>query len=366
MKELFKELTLASGAGGDETEVRRIVRRELDGVVDEMHADRMGNLIANLRGTSDDAPVLMFTAHLDEIGLIVSRVEEFGGVRFEKLGWIDDRMLISRVVHINTRKGKLTGLIGIPAFSHLSEQDRKGPTPFKKLFVDLGTTTRAETEQMGVRVGDRITFRGDVVELANGIIVTKACDDRVGLYALLETMKRLKETKHEAKVVAAFVAQHEIGLRGSKTAAYAVHPDVSIHLDVTGRFLDDPPAGAIMGGGPVIRLMEDYGTNIGFGAQKGILVHRAVSDLLVQCAEKEGLPCQLQIKPGVIGDQVEIHTSREGVLSGYILIPSGYLHSQHEIVGWDGIEQAITLALSFSTAVTRDFVDGAVDLDRLA
>ncbi len=366
MKELFKELALASGAGGDEGDVRRIVRRELGEVVDELRADRMGNLFATLKGRGQDAPVLMLTAHMDEIGLMVSGVEPFGGVRFEKLGWIDDRMLISRLVTISTRKGKVTGVIGVPAASKTTAEEKTKPTPYKKLYIDVGSFSKAETEAMGVRIGDLITFRGDFVELANNITVSKSVDDRIGLYMLIETMKRLKGLKHEATVVAACLAQHEIGLRGAIPAAYSVHPDVSIHVDVTGHFLDDPPAGALMGGGPILRLMEDYGTPIGFGAQKGVITHRDVVDLLIKCAEEKGLPYQLQIKPDVIGDEVVIHTSREGVLTGYILIPARYIHSQHECLKWDDVEQVITLAVAFSTAVTRAFVDRTVDLDRVA
>lgn len=366
MKEIFKELALASGAGGDEGDVRRIIRHELTGVVDELRADRMGNLFATLNGTSGDGPVLMLTAHMDEIGLMVSKVEDFGGVRFEILGWIDDRMLISRLVTINTRQGQVTGVIGVPAFGKLTVQDRTQPTPYKKLYIDVGSFSKIETETMGVRIGDRITFRGDFVELANQITVSKSVDDRIGVYMLIETMKQLKGAGHEATVVAAFLAQHEIGLRGAIPAAYSIAPDVSIHIDVTGHFLDDPPAGVIMGGGPIIRLMEDYGTRIGFGAQKGVLVHRDVSDLLIECAEQLDLPYQIQIKPGVIGDEVVIHTSREGVLAGYILVPARYIHSQYELVKWDDVERVIALAKAFSLAVNGKFVAGAVDLDRIA
>ncbi|HZQ06584.1 MAG TPA: hypothetical protein VFD70_08390 [Anaerolineae bacterium] len=366
MKELFKELSLATGAGGDEGDVRRIVRRELTGSVDEMHADRMGNLFGVLRGARNDAPVLMLTAHMDEIGLMVSGIEAFGGVRFSKLGWIDDRMLISRLVTISTRKGKVPGVIGVPAASKTTPDEKTKPTPYNKLYIDVGSFSKAETEGMGIRIGDLITFRGDFVELANNIIVTKAVDDRIGLYVLIETMKRLKQQQHEATVVAACLAQHEIGLRGAIAAAYSTHPDVSIHIDVTGHFLDDPPAGGLMGGGPILRLMEDYGTLVGFGAQKGVIAHRDVVDLLIERATANGLAYQLQIKPDVIGDQVVIHTSREGVLSGYILIPARYIHSQNECIKWDDVEQVITLAVAFSIAVTRNFVDRAVDLDRVA
>ena len=366
MKELFRELTLASGAGGDEGEVRRIVRRELEGVADDLRVDRMGNLFATINGTRSNAPVLMLTAHMDEIGLMVSGIDPFGGVRFAKLGWIDDRMLISRLVTINTRKGKVTGVIGVPAASKTTAEEKTKPTPFRKLFIDVGSFSRDETEAMGVRIGDRVTFRGDFVELANNISVSKSVDDRIGLYMLIETMKRVKERAHEATVIAAFLAQHEIGLRGAIPAAYSVNPDVSIHMDVTGHFLDDPPAGGLMGGGPILRLMEDYGTTIGFGAQKRVIAHREVVDLLIKCAEELDLSYQLQIKPDVIGDQVAIHTSRDGVLSGYILVPARYIHSQHECVKWDDVEQVIMLATAFAGAVTREFVDSAVDLDRVA
>jgi putative aminopeptidase FrvX len=366
MKELFRELTQAIGTSGDERAVRKIVRRELGEVADDLRADRMGNLLATLRGPHDDSPVLMLTAHMDEIGLMVERIDAFGGIRFSKLGWIDDRMLISRLVLVNTRQGPVTGVIGIPAGSKLTAEDRTRPTPYKKLYVDVGSFSKAETEAMGVRIGDMITFRGDFVELANNIFVTKSVDDRAGLYIMIETMKRLREMKHEATVVAACLAQHEIGLRGAIPAAYSVNPDVSIHIDVTGHFLDDPGAGALMGGGPVLRLMEDYGTTIGFGAQKGVIANRHVTDLLMKCAEDKGIPVQPQIKPDVIGDQVVIHTSREGVLSGYILIPARYIHSQHECLKWDDVEQVVTLATTFSAAVTREFVDGAVDLDNVA
>ena len=366
MKQLLRELCMASGAGGDERDVRRIVRRELENVVDDLRVDRMGNLLATLGGSDKDGPVLMLTAHLDEIGLIVSRIDEFGGVRFEKLGWIDDRQLLSRLVVINTRKGKVPGLIGVPAASRISAQEKTKPTPFKKLYIDVGSFSKSETEAMGVQIGDRITFRGDFVELANDIWVSKAVDDRAGVCMLIEVMKRLKKGHRQATVVAAFMAQHEIGLRGAMTAAYSVNPDVSVHLDVTGHFLDDPAAGALMGEGPVLRLMEDYGTNIGFGAQKGVLVHRQVVDLLIRCAEEHGLGYQLQIKPGVIGDEVAIHTSRQGVLAGYILIPARYIHSQYECVRGADMEQGITLATAFARAVDRQFIERAVDLDHMA
>jgi putative aminopeptidase FrvX len=362
MKELFKQLTAASCAPSGEGEVRRILRQALEGYVDEMRADRLGNFIATKHGRQG-GPVLMLSAHMDEIGLMVSHIEPSGIIRFEKLGWIDDRVLPTQLVTVVTRQGKVPGVIGRPSASLLTPEENKGIIPFRKLFVDIGSFSRQETEQQGVRLGDLITFRGDFLELENNIVVTKSVDDRTGLTAMVAAMRSLDSKEHEATVVAVGLSQHEVGLRGARTAAYNVHPDVAIHIDVTGHFPDVTTLQILMGKGPIIRLMEDYGTDIGFGAQRGVFCSRAVTDLLIETAQRENIPSQVQIKPGIINDEVVIHTSREGVLTGYILIPARYLHSAHELVKWDDVEDAVRLVAAFARAVSGQFVEAACQLE---
>ena len=362
MKDLFKQLVAASSAPSGEGEVRKILRHALEGCVDEIRADRLGNLIATKRGRPG-GPVLMLSAHMDEIGLMVSKIEPSGIVRFEKLGMIDDRVLPTQLVTLVTRQGKITGVIGQPAAGLLTPDEKKGIVPFRKLFVDIGSFSREETERRGVRLGDLITFRGDYLDLGKNIIVTKSVDDRTGLATMVGAMQSLVGKEHEATVVAVGLSQHEVGLRGARTAAYSVHPDVAIHIDVTGHFPDLAVQDIFMGKGPVVRLMEDYGTDIGFGAQLGVFCSRAVTDLLTETAQRENIPYQMQIKPGIINDEVVIHTSREGVLTGYVLIPARYIHSAHELVQWDDVENAVRLVAGFAQAVTGQFVETACQLE---
>jgi putative aminopeptidase FrvX len=363
MRELFRELTAASGVSGNEGEVRALLFKELADLVDQAETDRMGNILAYRMGQSPDGPRVMLHAHLDEVGLMVSNIEESGIIRFVKIGFIDDRVLPCQLVTIKTRSGKVSGLIGRPSPRKLSASEKTGPTPWSKLFIDIGSFSRAETEARGVRMGDPVSFRNDFLEWNNGIVVTKSCDDRIGLVLLVEVMKRLAGGSHQATVIAAGLSQHEVGLKGAATAAWGAKPDIAVHVDITGNFADDPGAAAIMGGGPVIRLMEGFGAGADFAAQRGVFCNRMVVDLLISIAESEGLPYQLQIKPGIINDGVEIRPVGGGVHVGYVLVPARYNHSPFEMIMWDDVEQTAQLLTSFCQNVDADFLDKADKAD---
>ncbi|MCL4458440.1 MAG: M20/M25/M40 family metallo-hydrolase [Chloroflexi bacterium] len=363
MKELFKRLVSASGASSDEGELRTIIKEEITPFVDDLSVDRLGNLIASKKGHGTAGPVLMLTAHMDEIGLMVSSIERNGIIRFEKVGWIDDRVLPTQSVIIKTAQGAVPGVIGLPSTHAWTEEEKRRVTPFHKLFIDIGSFNKEETEQQGVCLGDMVTFVPHFMELRNGIIATKSVDDRIGLTVLIEVMKWLAHEKHEVTVVGVGLAQHEVGLRGARTAAYAVDPDVAIHIDITGNFPDDAGPQIELGKGPVVRLMEEYGSRVGFGAQIGLFSSRLISRALVSIAQKEGIPYQLQIKPGAIADGSVIHTSREGVLTCPVLIPARYNHSANELVKWDDVENTVRLLSSFVKEVTRNLVDSVHRLE---
>ncbi|MCK5643361.1 MAG: M42 family peptidase [Gammaproteobacteria bacterium] len=356
MKDLFRELVNASGLSGSEGEVRTIFCAALADYVDRIEVDRMGNVLTYKQGQVQGGPRLMLHAHLDEIGLMVSDIEESGIIRFVKIGFIDDRVLPSHLVTINTRQGKVPGLIGRPSPRKLTAEEKDRPTPWNKLFIDIGSFSRRETEARGVRIGDPITFRGDFLEWDNGVVVTKSCDDRIGLAILVEVMKRLAGRSHQATVIAAALSQHEVGLKGAATAAWQANPDIDVHVDITGNFPDDPTAAATMGGGPVIRLMEGFGAGVAFAAQRGVFCSRPVVDLLASTAERERLPYQLQIKPGIINDGVEIQPVRRGVHVGYVLVPARYNHSPHEMIMWDDVERTAQLLTAFCLEVNADFL----------
>jgi len=356
VKDLFRELVAAPGLSGNEGEVRAIFHRALTDYVDRMQTDRMGNVLAYKQGQVQDGPRLMLHAHLDEVGLMVSGIEESGIIRFVKIGFVDDRVLPGHLVTISTRQGKVSGLIGRPSPRKLTIEERDRPAPWNKLFIDIGSFSREETEARGVRIGDSITFWGDFLEWDNGVVVTKSCDDRVGLAILVEVIKRLAGRSHQATIIAVALSQHEVGLKGAATAAWQANPDIDIHVDITGNYPDDPTAAAIMGGGPVIRLMEGFGADVAFAAQRGVFCSRSVVDLLLSIAQKERLPYQLQIKPGIINDGVEIQPVHRGVHIGYVLVPARYNHSPHEMLMWDDVERTTQLLVAFCSEVDTDFL----------
>jgi endoglucanase len=356
LRELFKELTRASGLSGSEREVRDILSAALSDHVDELEVDRMGNLLAIKEGTRTDGPRLMLHAHLDEIGLMVSDIEESGIVRFVKIGYVDDRVLPAHLVEINTAQGKVPGLIGRPSPRKLTQQEKEKPIPWAKLFIDIGSFSREETVARGVRIGDPVTFRTDFLEWENEVVVTKSCDDRIGLAILVEVMRRLAELPHEATVIAAALSQHEVGLKGAATAARQANPDIDIHIDITGNFPDDPTLAAVMGGGPVVRLMEGFGAGVAFSEQKGAFCSRPVTDLLRSTAEAEGIPFQVQLKPGIINDPVEIQPVHRGVHIGYVLVPARYNHSPHEMIMWPDVERTAQLLTAFALATDAGFL----------
>ena len=169
-------------------------------------------------------------------------------------------------------------------------------------------------------------------------------------------LKELAGQPHEATIIAAALTQHEVGLKGAATAAPKARPDIAIHLDITGNFPDDPPGGVVMGGGPVFRLLEGFGADVPFGAQRGVFCSRPVVDLLVETAKREGVSHQLQIKPGIINDGVEIQPVDAGVHIGYVLVPARYNHSAHEMILWADVEQTVRLLVAFCRQVNATFL----------
>ncbi len=363
MRDLFEQLTATPGVSGHERDVRRAFRAALARIPDRIETDRMGNLLAYKQGQAADGPRLMLHAHLDEIGLLVSAIEESGIVRFVKIGALDDRVLPNHLVHINTRQGQVAGLIGLPSPRRLTAEEKAQPYGWDKLFIDIGAFSREETEACGVRIGDTISFRDGFLSWRDGIVVTKSCDDRIGLAIVAEVMKQLAGRSHQATVIAAALAQHEVGLKGAATAARQAAPDIDLHIDITGNFPDDPSTGARMGGGPVIRLLEGFGADVPFAAQRGVFCSQPVVDLLIATAEQEGLPYQLQIKPGIINDGVEIQPVHSGVHVGYVLVPARYNHSPHEMILWSDVERTVQLLTAFCVQVDADFLAQADQAD---
>ncbi|CDG65290.1 MAG: hypothetical protein PWQ15_924 [Methanobacterium sp.] len=337
MKQLLEKLSNASGVSGFEDNVRNLMMEELKGFVEELDVDNMGNLIALKKGKPDGKKV-MLAAHMDEIGLIVRYIDKNGFIKFSKLGGINDQMLLNQEVYIHSNGEKILGVIGSKPPHRMKAAERKKPVEYENMFIDIGASSKEDAEEM-VNVGDPITIKQKFGELKNDLVMGNAMDNRVGCAILLEVMKRARS---DANIYGVGTVQEEVGLKGAKTAAFRINPDMALALDVTisgdhpGMKEEDAPAKA--GEGPCIILTDASG--------RGIITHPQVKELLIQVAEEEEIPYQLEVSEGGTTDATAIHLTREGIPTGVISPPSRYIHTPVSVVNIKDVENAAKLILA--------------------
>jgi putative aminopeptidase FrvX len=322
VKDLIKKLTEAYGPSGREEQIREIIRVEVESLADEIRVDTMGNLIALKKGTGQGKKV-MLAAHMDEIGLIISHVDEKGFLRAQRVGGVDPITLTGGRVQFSD------GTIGVispekrPEFS-------KDPD-LAKLYIDIGATSKAEAAD---RLGQVVGFVRPFTDMGNRV-VAKAMDDRIGCAVLVETMRRLGNSPHDLHFV--FTVQEEVGLRGAQTGAYGVEPDVGIAVDVTVA-ADTPEAYKMamkLGHGPCIKVKDGR-----------MLSHPGLKDLLIDTAEANDIPYQLEVLAWGSTDAAAIQLSRGGVAAGCVSIACRYVHTPSEMVDVDDVENAVKLLLA--------------------
>jgi putative aminopeptidase FrvX len=343
--EVLEKLSNANGVTGREDQVRELMREFLKPYVDEIREDRLGNLIALKRGKKD-APTVMLAAHMDEVGLMVKNIKKKGFLQFAKIGGIDDRQLLAQNVVVHTDKGSLRGVVGSKPVHIQTDEERKKVINADKLFIDIGAKDKKEAEQMGVQVGDVVSFDTKFARLTDKVVLGKAFDDRAGCAILVETMRRLQ--KVDCNVYAVGTIQEEVGLRGAAIAAFQVEPDVGIALDST--VAGDTPgvvegeAPAKMGEGPVLTV-----------ADAGLIAHPKVLRLLVDAAKENKIAYQLETGIRGATDAARIALSREGVPSGVISVAARYIHSPAAIMSLDDAEKAVRLAVALVEKVPTVF-----------
>jgi putative aminopeptidase FrvX len=347
MLDLMLKLDAARGISGYEEEVAELMHAELAPLTDENSRDPLGNHYFTKRGAKD-APVLMLCAHMDELGFLVQHIEDEGFLRLAPVGYHDDRMLTDQVLEVQGANGPVFGVVGTKPAHVVSEEERRKAIPLHEMFVDLGTASREETEALGVRVGDPITFVRTGMQLNGTRVFTgKAVDDRSGCAVMIETMRRLGEREIAATVVAVASVQEELGLRGAGPAAFRVQPDVAIALDVT--LAGDTPATEFrqlpirLGGGPAIKYF-DWAP----AATIGSAVPRRLTQRLEQAAERAKVPFQREVLLGGATDAGSIALAGAGTLTGCVSIPSRHIHSAVGVVHLGDMEQCVDLLLAFA------------------
>ncbi|HEY9075919.1 MAG TPA: M42 family metallopeptidase [Anaerolineaceae bacterium] len=330
MKTLIEKLTQAFGPSGYEKEVRQVALDAIKDHVDEWRIDALGNLIARKGTKARDGARIMLSAHIDEIGIIATHIDEKGFVRFTNIGGVrPDNCIAGRVRFLNGARG----VIGV---ERLEPRD-KVPS-LENLFVDVGATSRADCP---VKVGEVAGFERPFLELGTRL-VSKAMDDRIAAAILVETLKNLTSSPHELYFV--FSTQEEVGLRGATTAAYGIDPEIGISVDVTAT--GDTPKSSKMevglGKGAAIKVRDG-----------GMLSDPRLVQAMIDAAERVSLPYQLEVLEGGTTDARAMQISRSGMPAGCVSIPCRYLHSPSEMVDYQDVQGAVSLLVELLSQPIR-------------
>ena len=340
---LLKKLSEARGVSGYEAEVREIVAQEFGRYADEVQTDKLGNVIALKRGEGEEPrPRIMLAGHMDEIGLMVTKLEK-GFLRFTSVGGFDERVLLGQEVTVHGRKD-LPGIIGSRPPHVLPQEEREKIIPMDKLFIDVGVGEE-ELEHL-VRVGDLVTLRREFTQLRDDLAAGKALDDRTAVAAILVCLEALAPIRHTWDVYAVATVQEEVGMRGAITSAYGLAPDVAIAIDVT--FGDQPGVSEA----ETVKVGE--GPAIGFGPN----IHPKLHQALVEVAKELEMPYQVEPLPGRSGtDAWVIQVTREGIPTALLSIPLRYMHTSVETVSLKDVERTGRLLAGFIGRLDEGFMD---------
>ena len=323
MKSLIKSLVETPGPSGSEHAICEVIRNEVAPHVDTMRVDALGNLIACKGEKKPGGLRLMLSAHMDEIGIMVTHVDENGFVRFITIGGVSPRTCLGgRVLFMN-------GVHGVIGCEKL--EDANSQPALDQFFIDVGAQSRQDCT---VKIGDVAGFERSFLDMGNRL-VAKSMDNRISVAILVEMLRQLDHTPHQ--IFAVFSTQEEVGLRGAISAAYGIDPDLGLAIDVTA--VGDTPKGIKMevslGKGPTIKVRDS-----------SFISDPRLVRWMVAVAEKAGIPYQLEVLERGGTDGRSIQLSRAGVPTGAISIPCRYIHSPSEMVDYNDVQAAVRLLLT--------------------
>ena len=325
IRNLLEKLSNAHGISGYEGSVREIIKKEVKSCVDEVRVDTFGNLIAIKKGKS---PSVMLAAHMDEIGLMAKYIDDEGFIRFAKVGGWFDQTLVNQRVLLHTKKGVVAGVIGSKPVHVMEEEEKKKTIEAKDMFIDVGAASKDDATAMGIEPGVPVSLDRKMVGLANDCVTGKAFDDRAGGVVLVTALQRIAGMSLKPTVMAVFTVQEEVGLKGAKTSAFGLNPDVAVAIDTC--IPGDHPGikktdSAIkVGQGPAVTVM--------YAGGRGGITHPKVLEWLRETAKAKGIPYQMDVTERGTTDATAISLTREGVPSGVVSVASRYIHTPVELL----------------------------------
>lgn len=346
-KEFLEILSNINGVSGYEYKIKDIIFSAFNKYSDEIETDNLGNVISVKKGNlnnSENRIKIMLAAHMDEVGLIVTGIENNGFLRFSTIGGIDSRTLLGQEVIIHGKKD-LFGIIGVKP-PHLQEvSEREKPVKIEDMSIDIGFKKK-EVEK-NVRIGDCITIKRNLINLQGNRLTGKALDDRAGVAALYECLKILHKINHYSDVYFVSTVQEEVGFRGATTSAYKINPDIGIAIDVG------------FGSTPELPKADTLNLGRGPGITLGGNIHPGLRGKLVNVAKDYNIPFQLEVDPGPTGtDARAIQITRQGIPTLCISIPLRYMHTSVEVVDLKDIQNTAKLLTFFVSSISNENLEG--------
>ena len=354
LRTLLTDLMLIPGLSGHEGRVRKYLAGALQNLGIASRSDRLGNLIATLPG-AEGAPSVMLFAHMDQLGLIVRKIEANGLVRVERLGGVPEKALPSQQVLFCVGEGRdVPGLIANKSHHATGQDEKYRVLPYPELYLDAGFQTAAEVLAAGIDIGTPVVYAPRVVELANGRVAGTSVDDRAACAVMVEVARALLAVQRRPKVHLVFSVQEEFNLRGAVTAAQVLLPDIAIQLDLI-LATDTPDMTARgdvrLGGGPAMSLYSFHGR----GTLNGTLPHPAMVKLFEDAAKAENLPLQRSAHIGALTDLSYVQLVGQGVASIDIGFPMRYSHSSLELCDLSDLKQLTQLLVAALPRIDHNF-----------
>ena len=350
-REFLGRLLDAPAPSGFETAAARVWRAEAERFARRVDVDVAGSSYATA-GT-EGGPRVMLAGHIDEIGVMVTHVDEDGFLYLDGIGGWDPQVLVGQRIRLLTRAGEIVGVVGKKPIHLMKPDEKEKAVKLQELWIDIGARDQAAALARGVRVGDPGVVDTRVVELGEGMIASRAVDNRIGAFVVLEVLRALSEgDAPAAEVVAVATAQEEIGYHGggARAAAFRIDPRVAIVVDLT--FSTDAP-------GIEKKQVGEHKLGSGPVLGRGSSVHPLVFERLAETAEREGIPYTVQAAPrSTSTDADAIYLQRGGVATAVVSVPNRYMHSPNEVVSLDDIDATIRLIAAFirGLAEADDFI----------
>src|SRR5215216_2590371 len=341
--DFLRRLLSTPGPSGYEEAAAKVWREEA-GKFAEVGGDRMGNSFATIG--AGRSPKIMLAGHIDEIGVMVTHIDENGLLRFTGVGGWDSQVLVGQRIRLLTKSGEVAGVIGKKAIHVMEPDERKKVSEIKSLWIDIGAKD-AEAAKGMVRVGDVGVIDQDLIELPNGRLASRSVDNRMGAFVVLDALRLLSdEDDLGAEVVAVACVQEEIGLYGARGAAFGLDPDVAIAVDVT-HATDTPGVSKnehgdhALGSGPVIKRASNLSP--------------IVSEGLIAAAEEAGIAYTLEADSHTTGTDADtIQSRRAGIATGVVSCPNRHMHSPNESVDLEDLENCARLISAYVKTLDAD------------